>query len=73
MQKTTGQLQPGDIIYINGKRAVVEMISPDLGTNTIHVRHTYNGGWFREDAIWLVESPLDDILDEVDSIINGVQ
>ena len=69
MHKRTDQLQPGDEVIYHGHIIIIEMVSEDYATGTIHVRHTTNGGWFRRDALWLIQPSIEDALDEVDNIL----
>jgi len=69
MIKKTWDLEPGDIIYIQGERAAVEMIAED-SSGMYLVRHSLGRGWFKSNGRWLVEEPLDDVVRTAETIAN---
>lgn len=71
MIKKTRDLEPGDVVYVRGERVTVEMVSPDRSTDTYNIRHSSDGGWFKSDARWLVEEPLDDVVRQAEQIATG--
>jgi len=63
MIKKTKDLKPGDEIYWHGTQVMIEMVSLDR-SGTIKIRHSLGSGWFSPDAEWLIDEPLDNIIEQ---------
>ena len=70
MIKQTSELDPGDVVFVMGKRVTVEMIAHDFA-NIYAVRHSSGTGFFKANAQWLVEEPLDDVIKQAERIATG--
>ena len=70
MIKKTSELDPGDVVFVMGERVTIEMVAHDF-EDIYAVRHSSSTGFFKANAQWLVEEPLDDVVKQAEQIATG--